>query len=285
MMGRYDEALEEFTKAREAGRHSPAELTFFDAFTLSRVGRYREAQAQISQGLEEASSQNNLEGRLVLECLSAQIAIERANYAEVTTALRGAPDEVAQITQANQRDSIALLVELLAGAAEARRGNLEAARAHLEKQREMHDRAVFGRNFRFQNLRGEIALASGDLALAEAAFLEAEPESKMLFSLGAGTFAYFFNNNPFIDGPARVKKAQGDLAGAIRMYRKLITPDISSKYTSMLEPRFVLELARLLDESGQKDAARAEYERFLELWKDADEGLPELEEAQKYTGG
>ena len=51
----------------------------------------------------------------------------------------------------------------------------------------------------------------------------------------------------------------------------------------MLEPRFVLELARLLDETGQKEAAREEYERFLELWKDADEGLPELEEARAYV--
>ena len=105
----------------------------------------------------------------------------------------------------------------------------------------------------------------------------------MLFNLGAGTSPYFFNNHPFIDGPARVKKAQSDLAGAIKIYRKLTTPDISAKYTSMLEPQFVLELARLLDEAGQKDAARAEYERFLELWKDADEGLPELKEARKYV--
>jgi hypothetical protein len=57
---------------------------------------------------------------------------------------------------------------------------------------------------------------------------------------------------------------------------------MSSKWTAMLEPRHVLELARLLDESGDPNGARAEYERFLELWKDADEGLPELAEARKY---
>jgi hypothetical protein len=51
----------------------------------------------------------------------------------------------------------------------------------------------------------------------------------------------------------------------------------------MLEPRYVLALARLLDETGDKEAARAEYERFLELWKNADEGLPELKEAREYV--
>jgi hypothetical protein len=34
--------------------------------------------------------------------------------------------------------------------------------------------------------------------------------------------------------------------------------------------------------TGDQEAARAEYERFLELWKNADQGLPQLEEARRY---
>jgi hypothetical protein len=62
----------------------------------------------------------------------------------------------------------------------------------------------------------------------------------------------------------------------------LLTPDISNKWTAMLEPRYVLDVARLLDQSGDEAAARKEYQRFLELWKNADEGLPELTEAPAY---
>jgi len=83
-------------------------------------------------------------------------------------------------------------------------------------------------------------------------------------------------------GPARVKKAQGDLAGAMKIYRRLNTPDIGNKWSAILEPRYVLEVARLLDETGDREGARSEYERFLELWKDADEGLPELKETRTY---
>ena len=90
------------------------------------------------------------------------------------------------------------------------------------------------------------------------------------------------NNPPLRDGMARVKKAQGDLAGAIEIYRSLLRPNISAKWTAMLEPRFVLELARLLEEAGDTAAARAEYERFLDLWEDADPELPELQEAREY---
>ena len=81
---------------------------------------------------------------------------------------------------------------------------------------------------------------------------------------------------------ARVKKAQGDLAGAIEVYRKLNTADPSSKWVAMYEPRFVLEIARLLDQQGDEESARQEYQRFVELWSDADPGLPELEEARAY---
>jgi hypothetical protein len=70
------------------------------------------------------------------------------------------------------------------------------------------------------------------------------------------------------------------LNGAIDAYRKLLTPDISSKWTTALEPRYVLELARLLAQTGDTQAAKKEYQRFLELWKDADPDIPMLQEAK-----
>jgi len=126
-----------------------------------------------------------------------------------------------------------------------------------------------------------MALASGDLAAAETAFSAGEPEFKP-FITGPSSWPVFFSNLPFRDGPARVKAARGDPKGAIETYRRLLTPeDIGQKWTAMLEPRFVLELARLLDKSGDRAAAREQYQRFLDLWKRADPGLPELQEARR----
>ena len=51
----------------------------------------------------------------------------------------------------------------------------------------------------------------------------------------------------------------------------------------MLDPRFVLAAARLAARAGDPETARAEHGRFLRLWKDADEGLPELAEARTHT--
>ena len=89
-----------------------------------------------------------------------------------------------------------------------------------------------------QALAGEIALATGDLAAADAAFGSAEFKITSFSIFPA--LATLVNNLPFRDGLARAAAARGDLRAAMEMYRRLNQPDITAKWTSVLEPRFVL---------------------------------------------
>ncbi len=82
-------------------------------------------------------------------------------------------------------------------------------------------------------------------------------------------------------GLARVAVARGDLAGAIQVYRRLLTYGPDQKWLAVLEPQYVLEIARLLERMGDKQAARQAYERFLAFWQHADPDLPELAEARQ----
>jgi len=68
---------------------------------------------------------------------------------------------------------------------------------------------------------------------------------------------------------------------APELYRRLLVLGPEQKWAGLFEPRHVLEIARLLEQSGDKKAALVEYERFLELWKNADSSLPELAEARR----
>jgi tetratricopeptide (TPR) repeat protein len=131
-----------------------------------------------------------------------------------------------------------------------------------------------------KSLEGEIALASGDPQRAFAVLSEGLPNGKYFCFDSAGA-VLLVNHLPVRDALARAAKARGDLPAAIEAYRQLLTPGAESVWVSMLEPRNVLELARLLEKTGDRTGALKEYERFLELWKRADPGLPELAEARR----
>ena len=105
----------------------------------------------------------------------------------------------------------------------------------------------------------------------------------MDFNLADTAESTFANQLPFRDGIARVRKAERNFDAALEIYRNLNTIDIGSRWVAVLEPRYVLEAARLLEQKGDDEAAREEYLRFLELWSHADAGLPELEEARAFV--
>jgi tetratricopeptide (TPR) repeat protein len=135
--------------------------------------------------------------------------------------------------------------------------------------------------FWYHTLEGEVALANGELERAWAAFAEGEPVHRKPMRWQPAWTTILVNSFPLRDGAARVAAAKGDVAGAIRLYRRLLTYDSDSKFIAACEPRYVLALAQLLDRSGDKPAALREYERFLGLWSRADANLPELAEARR----
>jgi tetratricopeptide (TPR) repeat protein len=283
VLGDYDgffaEAAE-FEKIIPEVGFAPASFHFIQSMGLYRVGRYREAQATRTQGIDVARQHGDTLHEAGLELLSALHALEIGNVDDAVASARRAESLVPHISPL-AGEVIAPAASLLAGTAEARSGRIESARARVKDSEDAKAR------FWYATLEGEIALAAGDLGAAEVAFAAAEPPVKMPSSMGgpSGIVENVLTNSViFRDGKARVRRAQGDSKSAIAIYRDLLTPGMSSKWIAWLDPRYVLELARLLDETGDKDGARAEYERFLELWKNADEGLPELKEAREYLG-
>jgi hypothetical protein len=69
--------------------------------------------------------------------------------------------------------------------------------------------------------------------------------------------------------------------GAIQIYRRLLVYERDSKWVATFQPRYVLKIARLLEQTGEVQQAGVEYERFLGLWKTANPDLPELAEAKR----
>jgi tetratricopeptide (TPR) repeat protein len=281
MLGRYDEALAEADEmrafaTRENMLRTSMEIQYFTGFLLSRAGRYREAEELIETSGELAARIAPGGRHASIKLLSALPALERGLYSKVVEITSGALG----IFQKEESIGGTVLTHLLVGVARARAGNLEAAQTELESMRKVYRPGNEWDRRWSHALEGEIALAAGDLDSAEVAFYAGEPKLKEYVNFYP--YGICANALPSRDGLARVKKARGDLDGAIDIYRELNIPGMSNKWTGALEPRYVLEVARLLDQKGDTGGARLEYQRFRELWKDADPGLPELDEARRY---
>jgi tetratricopeptide (TPR) repeat protein len=123
----------------------------------------------------------------------------------------------------------------------------------------------------------EIMLQDGDFneAIAEGE----KPDSSDKLSMGLKELIVC--NMPFLqDILARAYHLNGELDKAIAEYEGLITFDPKSKDRRLIHPKYHYRLAKLYEEKSLKEKAIGEFEKFLELWKDADKDLPELVDAK-----
>ncbi|MFC1502571.1 tetratricopeptide repeat protein, partial [bacterium] len=126
-------------------------------------------------------------------------------------------------------------------------------------------------------LRMEVMLIEGD-------FNEAITFGESIDPLGIvnmGTKELLSYNIPFIqDAMARAYHQNRNLNKAISEYEKLITFYPNSKDRHLIHPKYHYRLAKLYEEKDWKGKAIEQYQTFLDIWKDADEGLPELVDAK-----
>jgi eukaryotic-like serine/threonine-protein kinase len=284
MMGRFDDALAETVKLKETlaqARAPRMNARYLAALLLSRAGRYRESSAEMAEGVAEATALKSGGYVAAFHFLATHIAVSRSDYARALTLVDQSEAIVSQVPDAVTKRAYTTVYACIAGIAQARSGNLDAARLRLNEARKLQDATIPDISGWPSVVDAEVALAAGDPARAEQIIAAAEPSTRTFFNLSNPMKSAGTNQLAFPDEPARVKRARGDIAGAIDAYRRLLTPDIALKWSLLNEPQYVLEIARLLEQKGDAAAARVEYQRFLDLWKNADPGLPELAEARQ----
>jgi tetratricopeptide (TPR) repeat protein len=127
-------------------------------------------------------------------------------------------------------------------------------------------------------LQAEILLAEGSPGDAIEVMEHAPPPPVPTMEIQA----LFRLNMPFNqDVWARAYVANGELDKAIAKYEELITFDPNSSDRRIVHPKYHYELAKLYEEKGLFAKAIGQYELFLDLWKEADRGLAELEDAKQ----
>jgi tetratricopeptide (TPR) repeat protein len=130
--------------------------------------------------------------------------------------------------------------------------------------------------------RGEYILAQGRVSeaialLEKEGIPQAPPSNFIVYPL-----PIFMHNVPLEqDVLARAYQKAGNPNQAIAEYEKLLTFDPGSKWRRFPNPICHFRLTRLLEDKGDKAGAKEHYRKFLELWSQADPGIPEFVEAKK----
>jgi eukaryotic-like serine/threonine-protein kinase len=258
-LGRYAEAESVYRKMLEGeptqrgrGRRSLALLAMLR-------GRYDSAAAQLREGVLLMRSGRSPTGEL-RNRLYLAMAYDRAGRAD---AMRAQLDSSLALAQRQYLEPtfLALLGQQLARSGDVARASVVldtvTARANLESKT---DRSML------ELLRGEVALARGNKAAAVG-------HLELGFSVDTSSY--------LLESLANALAEQGDLDRAAARFRAIIERQDRGFEGQEYWVHAHYELGRIYEAKGDAAEAARWYNALLELWKEADPGLPLLREVQE----
>ena len=127
-------------------------------------------------------------------------------------------------------------------------------------------------------LQGEMLLVQGKLDEALACAKKACGPDSPYWSRG-GMLA--IAQSYYMDLAARIYAQKGEIRQAISEYERLLGTNYSTGFMFPMHPLYRYRLGLLYEKANETQKARSQLERFLLLWKDADPGLAEVEDAKK----
>ena len=270
--GEFARAEQEFRKLLELEEQSAhiEGRAHLGVFYISQ-GRYKEAKNQAKQGIELAGG---IEEKTWMLSLHHWLAYMHLNSGHFDRAL-----EECDIAMSIAREADSGLGRInslhLKGLAMVRMKRIQDAESTAAELKDLIERHMNRKVIRFYyDLMGRIMLERGEFSKAINNFKEAIP------FLGYQSDAWD-QHAQFIEPLASAYYKSGDLGKAEEQYKRITSLTTGRKAFGDIYTKSFYMLGKIYEQKGWKGKAIEHYEKFLDLWKDADPGIAEVEEAKK----
>jgi tetratricopeptide (TPR) repeat protein len=128
----------------------------------------------------------------------------------------------------------------------------------------------------YHHLRGYIELKRHNIAEAITYFEEATELLPFQYDPDGDEHA------PFYEGLALAFYEAGNLERALEWYEEILSLTSGRLLHGDIYAKSFYMLGRIYEQKGWQGKAIENYEKFLDLWKNADQGIPEVEEAKQH---
>jgi serine/threonine protein kinase/tetratricopeptide (TPR) repeat protein len=238
---------------------------------LMQQGEYRQAQKRILEGIELTQKNRWIYDEINLRLQLSYSELQIGRFSRAAEALKQVFD-LARKTNDTKSQKKALH---LSGLASLGMGQIEEAKRISRQLLLPDEKASFPNQIRrHDHLMGHIALAEGRPEQAVRLFEHAisllphqrETSDEQAFYDDSLAIAYDLN---------------GNWPRALETYQRITSLTTGRLMWGDIYARSYYRLGKIYQRNGNNQAAAAHYENFLRLWKNADGGLPEVDDAKK----
>lgn len=248
------------------------------AFYCFWLGRWSEAMAELDRFDDLALRLESGRSKIWGDWLRGWILEEKGDFAASAGAF-AKMFEFYKTKGYTQRIYQQCLENFVLGLLDVKKGETEAAKTRLAEIARLQPE-YYQEQIRYYEaiLGAEISIAEG--SPDKAVDLMKTAKAHIVNYINYPSYQAQFNFPAQKDVLARAYLAVGERDKAIEEYERIATFDPLEKSSFLIYPLYNYRLARLYDEKGLKAKALKRYARFLDLWKGADHGIPEVEDAR-----